>query len=287
MPRWLLNRRVVTAVVVLVAVIVLMTLTARERQRVSAVERWTVDLLAPVQEQVHQGVAAVRETTRRLAELNRLRRENARLRAELAEYRRKEAVFDRAVAAYTRVRALLALKQRVGVPTVAANVIGRAPDRWLQSVIIDVGARDGVRPDMVVVEPRGLVGRITRVTERTATVMLLTDPQSGVGVRTSRGDEAGVALGDPRRSPGHLTVRFFARDPDVRPGDALVTSGYGRVFPPGLEVGDVTAVRRSDRELTVSAVVRTAVDFDHLPEVLVLRVESRAPPPAREPEGEP
>lgn len=275
MLRWLLNRRTLAALATLVLVVVLMTLTARERQRITALEAWLLDALAPVTRSAHQLVAGVDNVRRQIADLGRLREENERLRQELAAYRSQEVLMERVYQSHTRLRALLGLKERVPDPVTAATVIGRDPDRWLEEAVLDVGTADGVQVDMVVLEPRGVVGRVTRTTRLTATVLLLTDPQSGVGVAVARSGDAGVAVGDPAR-PGLLEVRFFNRDADVQVGDRVVTSGYGGIFPPHLEVGQVVEVRHDETGLVLEAVVQPAVDFDRLQEVLVARPAERS-----------
>lgn len=274
MLRWVLNRRALATVASLVAVVALMALTADERQRITQVESLVLDALSPVTRAVHAALTAVEETGQRVAELARLREENERLRQELAAYRRQEALFDRVIRSHTRLRALLNLKERVPETVTAASVIGRDPDRWLEQVVLDVGSADGVAVDMVAIESRGVVGRVVRVTRYTSTVMLLTDPQSGIGVTVARSGDAGVAAGDPRR-PGQLTVRWFSRDPDVRVGDRIVTSGFGAVYPPDLPVGEVVAVETDDLGLARVAVVQPAVDFDRLHEVLIVRPVQR------------
>lgn len=275
MVRWLLNRRTLAALATLVMVIVLMAWTARERQRITVLETWVLDGLAPVTRAAHRVVAAVDGVRQQVAELGRLREENERLRQELAAYQSQEALMERVYQSHTRVRALLGLKERVPDPVTAATVIGRDPDRWLEEAVLDVGSADGVRIDMVVLEPRGVVGRVSRVTRFTATVLLLTDPQSGVGVTVARSGDAGVAVGDPSRS-GLLEVRFFNRDADVQVGDRIVTSGYGGVFPPNLEVGRVAELRYDETGLVLEAWIQPAVDFDRLQEVLVVRPAVRS-----------
>ncbi|REJ38115.1 MAG: rod shape-determining protein MreC [Bacillota bacterium] len=275
MLRWLLNRRTMAALATLVVAVVLMTLTARERQRVTVVENWLLDALAPVTRAAHQVAAVVDGARQQIAELARLREENQRLRQELERYRQQQAVMERGYRSYSRIRALLALKEREPGAVAAANVIGRDPDRWLEEVLLDVGTADGVAVDMVVIEPRGVVGRITRTTRFTATVLLLTDPQSGVGVLVSRSGDAGVAVGDPARS-GTLEVRFFNRDADVKVGDRVVTSGYGGLFPPNLDVGEVIELRYDETGLVLEAVVQPFVDFDRLFEVLVVQPVQRS-----------
>jgi len=114
------------------------------------------------------------------------------------------------------------------------------------------------------------------VTSGTATVLLLTDPDSGVGGMVQRTREAGVVLGGPgeRRT---LTMRMFSREADVRVGDRVVTSGLGMMFPKGLFIGRVDGVRSAEHGLVLEAIVTPSVDFGRLEEVVVLCGVERAP----------
>lgn len=269
MFRWLFNRRALVVLASLVAVIILVTATARLRTNASAPEAWLLDGLSPIARMAQTITETIKRGQATVAEIGRLRAENERLREELADLRAKEIVFDRAIAAHTRLRALLGLKERMPDPVAAAAVIFRHPDHWLEQLVVGVGAADGVAVDMVAVDPQGVVGRVLRVTNRTATILLLTDAQSGVGVAVERSGDLGVAFGAPN-GDGTLEVRFFSRDPDVEVGDRLVTSGHGAVFPPGLPVGTVHSLVNDASGLLQLAVIEPVVDFDRLHEVLII-----------------
>lgn len=263
------SKRVVAAAVAMVAVVVLAGLTLRERPQVTAVEEWFHDTLSPVAAVFHTGIGAVGDTVQTLARLSRLQADNVRLQAELDRLAGAEGRLTEAAAEIQRLQALLALKADLPVTGRAARIIGRSPSNWFESVTVDVGRVDGSRPNAVVVNPQGVVGRVARITARTSTVMLLTDAQMSVGAAVARSRYAGVLLGGHRQA-GRLLMRFFDYDADVRPGDRIVTSGLGGVFPPGVDLGWVEAVERDPVRLLVLATVGPAVDFGRLDEVLVL-----------------
>jgi rod shape-determining protein MreC len=157
-----------------------------------------------------------------------------------------------------------------GFESLAATVIGRNLSNWFSCVEIDKGTRHGVALNCAVVTQRGLVGRVVRVTESTATVMLIVDPQSGLGALVVRSREPGVVLGSASFSET-CGMRLFSRDADVVLGDTVLTSGLGDVFPAGLHVGQVADVRRTEQGLVVVAEVAPAADLGRLEEVFVLR----------------
>lgn len=288
---WLVNRRVLGALAAMLAVIVMVSITLRERTYLTAVEEWFHDTLAPLTTVVHSGIEAVTDTTSALGELSRLRADNQRLQEEVERLAAADRRLSDLEAEVRRLQGLLGLKQRVPPVSRAARIIGRSPSNWFETVTLDAGRDDGIQPDSVVVNIRGVVGRVIRVTDRTATVMLLSDAQTSVGATVTRSRYSGVVLGGHRQA-GRLLMRFFDYNADVRPGDRIVTSGLGDVFPPGLELGQVEMVERDPVRLNLLATIRPAVNFDRLDEVLVLEPwspEGEAPdgPATQEPGDEP
>lgn len=119
---------------------------------------------------------------------------------------------------------------------IAAPIVGRSADHWWQQLTIGRGQRQGVRVGSVVTAPGGLVGRVTAVTANTSRVLLLTDSTSRIGVTVSRSRATGILRGQAGQQP---VLEFFEKDPDVRPGDVVVTSSLSSLFPPDLTVGRV------------------------------------------------
>lgn len=137
-----------------------------------------------------------------------------------------------------RLRGLLELDQLRGAAITAA-VISREADGWWQQLLLNKGSLDGVRVGDAVEGPGGLVGLVDRVTVTTATVTLLTDPSSRVGVWVARTRQHGLLTGVASNRP---LLRFVDKDPQVRPGDVVLTSPASTVVPPNLPVGVVQSV---------------------------------------------
>lgn len=279
---WLFNRRVLGSVAAVVAVVLLITFTARERREFTIVEELFHELMAPLAGGIKEGVTKVRRGVGALGDLGRLREENEFLRQEVDRLSEAEHRARVATDANERLHSLLGLKMRLGVPVVAARVIGRSPNNWFDRIVLDAGSADGIQPDMVVVHPRGVVGRVVSVTPNTAAVMLLTDPASGVGGLVARSRDAGIVLGSHRIS-GRLLMRFFSHDVSVEEGDLITTSGLGGLFPKDLEIGTVELVEHNPVTLQTLATVRPAVDFLRLEEVLVISLLSEQLPGAPDP----
>ncbi|MGQ9866266.1 MAG: rod shape-determining protein MreC [Pseudanabaenaceae cyanobacterium] len=145
-------------------------------------------------------------------------------------------------------------------------VIGRGADAWWQVILVDRGQQHGVKPGFVAVGPGGLVGRVTEVFPNTSRVLLISDPGSQVGAIVSRSRYPGMLRG---REQNTAVLSFFARDPDVRPGDIVATSPYSSLFPQGIPIGVVRSVDL-DRQPAPEAIVDLAVPL-HLLEYVQLQ----------------
>jgi len=262
------NRRLVAAAMAALVMLALMTVTARERERITRAEAALLEIMAPLQRAVFRLGHNIRTFKDTIAELTRLYRENQRLRLRVDELAGQVDRLAEAGRENDMLRRHLDLSRRMPFDVIAAEVIGRNADNWFSMVTVDKGYSQGVRRDMVAVTPRGLVGRVTRVTSHSATVLLITDPDSGVGGMVLRSREAGVVLG---RVGGarQLDMRLISPDADIEVGDTIVTSGLGMVFPRGLPVGRVKGLDVREHGLVRYASVEACADFGRL-EVLLL-----------------
>jgi rod shape-determining protein MreC len=138
-----------------------------------------------------------------------------------------------------RLRQLLSLQRSNAERAVSAPVISRQAGGWWQQLVIGKGAIAGVRAGQPVLAPGGLIGLVASVTPATATITLLTDPSSRVGVWVSRTRHQGLLSGVGSARP---LLRFLDKDPEARPGDVVVTSPASTLVPPNLPGGVIQAV---------------------------------------------
>lgn len=214
-------------------------------------------VLAPLE----AGVEAVtRPVTRTLGAIAHARSQEERIAALDAENRRLHAELLTGGGASggfpAAVTELVTAAEGAGQRVVPARVIALAAARgYSWTVTVDAGSRDGVRPDMTVLDAAGLVGRVLSVTGGTATVLLLADPGSAIGVRMRSTGEIGTLEGAADELP-RLTL--FNRHARVEPGDELVTFGSRgeRPYVSGVGVGRVVDVSPRPGGLGVVATVR-------------------------------
>lgn len=262
-------RRFALALTALILAVVLMSVTARERETVLLIERALIEAFAPVQSWLDGMAAGIRGGVEDLGAISRLREENEGLRAKAEAYdvtlnRLRELEIEN-----ERLRALLGFAQTVDFDYVVANVVARNADNWFSRVTIDRGSADGVAKDMPVVTSQGLVGRVIGVSTNVSVVQLLTDRNSGVGALIQTSRAAGIVTGQGDQS-SLVTMMLFERDAAVKVSDAVVTSGFGQIYPPGLFIGRVVEVEKDEYGLLKYAKVHPGVGFGQLEEVLVI-----------------
>jgi rod shape-determining protein MreC len=205
------------------------------------------------------------------AENEALRKQVADLEVRLQEQR---ALASRA----ERLQALLALKEQASaLPTLAAEVIAGNPNAGLRTVTLNRGSADGVQPDMAVIAPKGIVGRVIGpVAAHASRVQLLIDPNAAVGAVSERTRAGGMVAGVDGDPP--LRMELVSNLADIVAGDLIVASGIDGIYPKGFAIGTVEESERG-ASLHRSITVRPLVDFSSIEEVLIVMVPARGAVP--------
>ncbi len=198
-----------------------------------------------------------------------LRQRNAELESQLSQLQTEVVQLHQQLREAEILYALLDFaRERPENQYIAAAVIGRDPNPFIQYVIIDQGTDDGIRYGMPVVTQKGLVGRIDAVTAGAARVQLITDGASTVNVRLQSSQTNAVIKGS---LTGDIGLQMVAQDVVLQPGEVILTSGLGGNYPADILIGQVITVRKSDTDLFQTAAVQPAVDFSALRAVLVVK----------------
>lgn len=256
---------VLLAGVVLVQVLFLAVQIKRDSQG-RLLRSWTVGAISPFERTGAWGFGRVRDVWRHYFALQNtshenetLRQENDALKLQLSRLQSKAAEADRLVTLLNFRR----LNREV--PMLGARVIGASADAGSQTVFVDRGERDGIRRNMAVITPDGVVGKVSESFSNSAQVLLLTDKDSGVGamLAESRIQRPVGGSGEPL-----LQLKYVTNDDTVNVGERVVTSGMDRIFPKDLPVGTVAEVKPGNPFRLIR--VRPAANLERLEEVLVL-----------------
>jgi len=266
------RRRTILALIVLTAV-TLITLDVRGAGPISAVRGGARDVVNPIAGASDAVFSPVGDWIDGVTSATALKDENARLRHQLDSARGRQASARAATEENKELKKLLDLPFVEDADSIAAPVVGGAPSNFELTVQIGKGERDGVGVDMPVVTGAGLVGRVREVSRDRSTVVLITDPQSGVGVKIEKSGTTGVVKG----RGDSKTVRADFVDPNaaVTKGEIVYTSGQqNSPFPSAIPIGTVSKVTKTPGDLQQDILVKPLVDASHLDYVKVLRPSS-------------
>jgi rod shape-determining protein MreC len=260
-------------VAVVVGHIILISAQVNAKSGVPVLEQVTFGVFAEVQRGASSFVGGVRQMWAGYVGLRGVKAENETLKRQLAEVQ-IQVQEQRALADRSRsLERLLNLRDRLNLQTEAAEIIASSATPDFRTVTIDKGSLHGLKADMGVIAPAGVVGRVVTPTARASKVQLLIDRNAAAGVLVERSRAQGVALGS---GEDQLRLEYVAETADVVVGDVVVTSGIDGIYPKGLTVGRVESVDKNGAYRQIS--VRPAVDFSSLEEVLVVLT----PTPAKE-----
>ena len=227
---------------------------------------WTVGAVSPFEKAGAHGVGGIRNMWNHYFALQNTSRENERLKSENDALKLQITQLQSKAAEADRLAALLKFRQtNTDVPMVSARVIGGSADSASQTIYLDRGERDGVRKNMGVITPDGVVGKVIESYKDTSQVLLLTDEHSGVGAKlVSSGLQSPVGgTGEPL-----LVMKYIPNDDDVNSGERVVTSGMDRIFPRDLPVGTIADIKAGNPFKQIR--VRPAANLQRLEEVFVL-----------------
>ena len=168
-----------------------------------------------------------------------------------------------------RLRRLLGLRDTSGSRFIAARVIGKSMQLLRNTITVDVGERDGVRPLMPVVTERGLVGKVVATSGRYSVAQILLHRDMRVSAKVQRSRADGIVAWEGGST---LIIRNIAKTLDVQPGDLVITSEYSSLYPSGIRIGTVTLARQVPGSLFQTVELQPAVDFATLEEVFIMPV---------------
>lgn len=227
------------------------------------------EAFAPVQRVIGGSFSSVGDFFGGFTRYRGVRAENARLRRQLDAVKGERVEAADAERERRLLLALQGLDFTGSLRSVSARVVSIAPSNAQLSVTIDRGVSHGIDVGMPVVSDAGLVGRVTDVSTARATVLLVTDPSSSVGVRLTGSGEVGVLTGAGPRDP--MPLDLIAVGTKIEPGEAVVTSGLQQgLFPPQIPVGRVVRARSAPGALSQEVTVDPVVDMQRLELVKVL-----------------
>jgi rod shape-determining protein MreC len=227
---------------------------------------WVVSAITPLERGVVNTSHGIRHIWSDYLYLRGVRAENRALKEQIDQMRIDEVRLKQDADQARRLQSLLAFKEQFISQTVAAQVIGSSGSEQSRILYIDKGASDGILPDMAVISPGGIVGKVLRVFHGSSQVLEISDQSSGVGAILEKSRLQGILRGS---ASGEVSMQYVMSDEKVEPGERVLTSGGDRIFPKGLPIGNVAAVTPG-RDLFLNIRIKPTADLSRLEEVLVI-----------------
>ncbi len=250
----------------ILAQVLLLAFQIKRDHEVRLIRYWTVEALMPFERGGTWSFSRVGGIWDGYIALRRTRAENTSLHARVDQLQILNRQLESEAAEARRLRALSGFREAYEkAPMLAAQVIGASSDASSNTLFVNRGQRDRVRPDMPVITPEGIVGKIVEVLPTTAQVLLISDRDSGVGALLEDTRTHGVVKGSGDPDP---RLDYVVNDEKVHNGEVILTSGEDRIFPKGLLIGSVSSANPGNPFQAIR--VRTAARLDRLEDVLIL-----------------
>ncbi|NWF52688.1 MAG: rod shape-determining protein MreC [Nitrospirae bacterium] len=217
---------------------------------------------------LHDGLSSLKDSLKTPFKRMLLReKENIRLKTEIDKLMIERQNFKEVLLENKRLKELLLLKDKTPNYITIARVIARGPDQWSNTFVLDKGSSAGIKKDMVAITAKGLVGKISEVSNSYSNLLLITDINFFAAVRVQEGRQEGIISGTGLR---RCQLKYIPYDEDVKKGDILITSGLDNLFTKGIPVGYVSKVDKTGSGLFQNIEVVPFADNRKIEEVIII-----------------
>jgi rod shape-determining protein MreC len=289
---WVRRLRGLILVLIFITVFLyIFSLNFRSSSKMDVLQRSVTETVSPPLRMFGKIFSGIEELSSQYIWLKNLRSENELLKRQVAELESKVTSYQEAFIENQRLRRLLDFKTSSKAETLPAQVVMHDLTGWFQTLMVDKGFRDGIAPDMPVVNDEGVIGRVLDVSDRHCRVLLITDQGSSVDAVDQRNRVRGILSG---KDPNGCLLKYIRSNLDIREGDLVITSGKDGVYPKGLRLGVIQAAYKDPVDLFQKIEVKPFVRLSALEEVLIIKqsgvgldVEEEGQPPIAGPEIQP
>lgn len=281
------NKRLFILLITLVMFIVVMGFSLGTRKSLSWPENFLRDTTGFVQNLFYKPAGYVAGLFQDIGNLHDLAEENERLKIVAAQYAREKAQYNFIQAENVRLEKLNhfteAQKQIYNYEYRIAQVLSLSTEPNNSTLVINLGSKDGVKPNMSVISVEGLVGVISKVSNFTSTVKLMTmmdvnDPNSQPPIAATVFNKEGNTFGmieSYDQQSGMLMMNKIPVGNPVAVGDTIISSGIGGIYPRGMTIGKVESVKVGEYGLTSTATVKPSAEFEDWKELIVVFTQER------------
>lgn len=224
-------------------------------------------LIRPVAIVIGDSTRGVGQFFGTLGSLGQLSQDNKKLQTQVEEKSAEVARLKEVEHENELLRAQVGFQANQSLPLIGAHVMAYAGDNARRTIVLDRGSRDGVAAGQAVVSSGSLIGKVERVTDGTAVVFMVSDPEFRIQAMSQTDRARGIIRGQLGTG---LRLEQVAQSDELTLNDSILTAGSDRV-PKGLLIGQVENIDRSDNELFQAANVRSTVNLARLELVFVVK----------------
>jgi rod shape-determining protein MreC len=261
------NKNTILIVALLLAALTLFAKGIEQKKKHSFFDRVVLTLFSFPLSITNKSIHAVSSTWYHYLYTIGLHDENIALKKRVDELAIENQLLREQADENRRLRELLVFRKKFELKMLPAEIIGRDPSGWFKTVLIDKGSADGVLKDAGVVAPEGVVGRVIEVGYNSSKVLLISDINSYTDGLVRRTRTHGIVVGKGEQL---CAFSYVMKTEDVAPDDVIVSSGINTVYPKGITLGTVIKINKDRSGFFQSIMVKPAVDFSKLHEVLIV-----------------
>jgi len=258
---------IIIACLLIIISLILLSYSVKQPSKISFFRRLVLETAAPLANIITVSFEGLSGAWKRYIFLVGLEEENKRLKKGNALLTQETIQYREGYLEGIRLQKLLALKEKINHPTIAAKVIARDQTSIVKTILIDKGTSHGLRVDLPVLSDRGVVGRIVETSSHVSKILLLIDESSNIDALVQENRIQGILQG---AGSFGCSLKYISKTETVNVGNIVISSGLSGLFPKGLLIGSVKNVDKTDSGLFQKIDVEPFVDFGRLEEVMVV-----------------
>ena len=258
-------------IVITVVVLILIVIFSNREANTSFFENVANKLVMPIQNGLTYLKNRVSGNSTFFTDISNLKSENQDLKEKNSQLEQSLRELENIKTENETLKEYLGLTEKYGeYKTVPGYVIDKEISNYSKTIIINIGKNDGIEVNMTVIADEGLVGHVVSVTDNTAKVQTIVDTSSSISCLMSTNKDSIICKGT-LSSNSELKAMYIPTDANLVQGDSVDTSGLGGIYPKGIHVGSIKKIVSTKNITDRYALVETAVDFDKLNTVLVVK----------------
>lgn len=261
----------IIGIILTVIILILLVIFSNQEANTSFLENIANKLVMPVQNGLTYLKNKISGNSTFFIDINNLKTENKELQEKNSQLEQALRELENIKTENQTLKEYLNLTEKYGeYKTVPAYVINKDISNYSKTIIINVGKNDGIEKNMTVIADEGLVGYVISVNDYTSKVRTIIDTSSSISCLMSTNKENIICKG-MLDTNSELKAMYIPTDANLVQGDSIDTSGLGGIYPKGIHIGTIKKIISSKNIIDRYAIIQTAVDFNKLNTVLVVK----------------